>query len=191
MFENVPSAGCTIMQHEIGLHLPSFSAGVRNSLRRKPGLILVGELRDMETILASVEAANTGHPIYTTTHANDVAHIIRRLTLRFPADLQSHAFHDVLATTHMLVSQLLVPRRAGGRICLREWLVLTEPARREVSRAGMEHSIESVHAILQRGEDGRSMKTTVRMAFDRGDITAETAARVLSRYGYGDAALAA
>ncbi len=54
---------------------PSFAAGVRNSLRRKPALIMVGELRDMDTVLASVEAAQTGHPIYTTTHANDVAHI--------------------------------------------------------------------------------------------------------------------
>ena len=73
VFEAIDSSTSTVMQHEIGLHLPSFAAGVRNSLRRKPALLLVGELRDMETIMASVEAANTGHPIYTTTHANDVA----------------------------------------------------------------------------------------------------------------------
>ncbi|NGM38041.1 MULTISPECIES: type IV pilus twitching motility protein PilT [Methylobacterium] len=191
VFEAVASATCTVMQHEIGLHLPSFAAGVRNSLRRKPALIMVGELRDMDTILASVEAAQTGHPIYTTTHANDVAHILRRLTLKFPADLQVQAFHDVLASTHLLVSQLLVPRVGGGRVCLREWQVLTDRVRREVARAGMAEAVDTLRAIIGRGEDGRSMKVTVLAALEQGAIDVKTARRVLDRYGYRDARLAA
>jgi defect in organelle trafficking protein DotB len=191
VFEGVPSGSCFIMQHEIGLHLPSFDAGVRNSLRRKPSLILVGELRDKETILACAEAANTGHPIYTTAHANDAASIVRRLTLKFPADLQIQAFHDVLATTHMVVSQLLVPRVGGGRVCLREWQVLTDPIRREVSRAGMEHSIDTLRTIIQRGDEGRSMKATVFAALQDGTIDTATANRVLENYGYRDDRLAA
>lgn len=191
VFEAIDSASSTVMQHEIGLHLPSFAAGVRNSLRRKPALLLVGELRDMETILASVEAANTGHPIYTTTHANDVAHILRRLTLKFPAVLQHQAFHDILATTHLMVSQLLVPRVGGGRICLREWQVLTDPIRREVARAGMAQAVDTLRAIIERREDGQSMKATVTDALTRGDIDTLTARRVLERYGHRDARLAA
>ena len=191
VFENVPSASCTVMQHEIGLHLPSFAAGVRNSLRRKPSLIMVGELRDMDTIMASVEAAQTGHPIYTTIHANDVAHILRRLTLKFPADLQTQAFHDVLSSTHLLVSQLLVPRVGGGRVCLREWQVLTDRVRREVARAGMADAVDTLRAIIGRGEDGRSMRATVMAALDQGAIDVSTARRVLDRYGYRDARLAA
>jgi defect in organelle trafficking protein DotB len=191
VFENVPSSTCTIMQHEIGVHLPSFAAGVRNSLRRKPALIMVGELRDMDTVLASVEAAQTGHPIYTTTHANDVAHILRRLTLKFPADLQVQAFHDVLSSTHLLVSQLLVPKVGGGRVCLREWQVLTDPVRREVARAGMAEAVETLRTIIARGEDGRSMKVTVMSALEQGVIDVATARRVLDRYGYRDARLAA
>ncbi|KMO39413.1 secretion system protein E [Methylobacterium aquaticum] len=191
VFENVPSSTCTIMQHEIGVHLPSFAAGVRNSLRRKPALIMVGELRDMDTVLASVEAAQTGHPIYTTTHANDVAHILRRLTLKFPADLQVQAFHDVLSSTHLLVSQLLVPKVGGGRVCLREWQVLTDPVRREVARAGMAEAVETLRTIIARGEDGRSMRITVMSALERGVIDVATARRVLDRYGYRDARLAA
>ncbi|KMO42119.1 secretion system protein E [Methylobacterium variabile] len=191
VFENVPSATCTVMQHEIGLHLPSFAAGVRNSLRRKPALIMVGELRDMDTILASVEAAQTGHPIYTTTHANDVAHILRRLTLKFPADLQVQAFHDVLASTHLLVSQLLVPRVGGGRVCLREWQVLTDRVRREVARGGMADAVDTLRTIIGRGEDGRSMRVTVMAAVEQGAIDVKTARRVLDRYGYRDARLAA
>lgn len=191
VFEGVPSASCTVMQHEIGLHLPSFAAGVRNSLRRKPALIMVGELRDMDTVLASVEAAQTGHPIYTTTHANDVAHILRRLTLKFPSDLQVQAFHDVLTSTHLLVSQLLVPKVGGGRVCLREWQVLTDRVRREVARAGMAEAVDTLRTIIARGEDGRSMKVTVMTALDQGVIDTATARRVLDRYGYRDARLAA
>lgn len=191
VFEAVPSGRCTVMQHEIGLHLPTFAAGVRNSLRRKPGLVLVGELRDMHTVMASVEAAQTGHPIYTTTHANDVAHILRRLTLMFPADLQTQAFHDVLGSSHLLVSQLLVPRVGGGRVCLREWQVLTNPVRREVARAGMAESVEALREIIGRRQDGRSMKDTVALALDRALIDVATARRVLERYGYRDARLAA
>lgn len=191
VFEGVPSASSTIMQHEIGLHLPSFAAGVRNSLRRKPSLIMVGELRDMDTILATVEAAQTGHPIYTTTHANDVAHILRRLTLKFPADLQVQAFHDVLASTHLLVSQLLVPRVGGGRVCLRECQVLTDRVRREVARAGMADAVDTLRTIIGRGEDGRSMRVTVTAALEQGAIDVKTARRVLDRYGYRDARLAA
>jgi defect in organelle trafficking protein DotB len=191
VFEGVPSASCTVMQHEIGLHLPSFAAGVRNSLRRKPALIMVGELRDMDTVLASVEAAQTGHPIYTTTHANDVAHILRRLTLKFPSDLQLQAFHDVLSSTHLLVSQLLVPKVGGGRVCLREWQVLTDRVRREVARAGMAEAVDTLRTIIARGEDGRSMKVTVMTALEQGVIDVATARRVLDRYGYRDARLAA
>ncbi len=184
VFEAVPSPTCTISQHEIGVHLPDFAAGVRNSLRRKPGLIVVGELRDMDTIMAAVEAANTGHPLYTTTHANNMALVLRRLSLKFPADLQSQGFHDVLATTHMIVSQVLVPKVGGGRVCLREWQVLTDDIRREIEREGMERSPATMQAIIRRNENGRSMDRTVRTALAQNLIDTETAHRVLQRYGY-------
>ena len=191
VFEGIASSTCTISQHEIGIHLASFADGVRGAMRRKPGLIVVGEVRDMETIMAMVEASNTGHPIYTTTHANDVASIIRRLTLKFPAELQFQAFHDVLATIRLLISQVLVPRCGGGRTCLREWLVVTDTVRRELSGAGPERSTVLAREILDRNGDGRSMRVSVHRAFDAGEIDAETAKRVLYRYGYRDDPLAA
>lgn len=184
VFEAVPSPTCTISQHEIGVHLPDFAAGVRNALRRKPGLIVVGELRDMDTIMAAVEAANTGHPLYTTTHANNVALVLRRLSLKFPADLQAQGFYDVLATTHMIVSQVLVPKVGGGRVCLREWQVITDDIRRAVEREGLERSPATLQAIIRRNEGGRSMDRTVRTALREGLIDPRTAQRVLQRYGY-------
>lgn len=191
VFEGISSATCTISQHEIGVHLGSFADGVRGAMRRKPALIVVGEVRDRETIAAMVEASNTGHPIYTTTHANDVASIIRRLTLKFPAEMQFQAFHDVLSTVRLLISQVLVPRVGGGRTCLREWQVVTDPVRREISEAGPEHATVVTRDIVDRDVDGRSMRSTVHLAHAAGTIDAETARRVLYRYGYRNDPLAA
>lgn len=190
VFDTIESPHSTISQHEIGQHLKSFADGVRNSLRRKPALIVIGELRDMETILAAVEASATGHPIYTTTHANDVAHIMRRMTLKFPPDLQSHAFHDILSSTHMMISQLLVPRVGGGRICLREWQILSEDLRREIVDGGIVESTATVRSIIQRCVNGQSMNVTVLNAYRAGAISEATARRVLDRYEYKDVSLA-
>ena len=110
--------------------------------------------------------------------------MLRRLSLKFPADLQSQGFHDVLATTHMIVSQVLVPKVGGGRVCLREWQVLTDEIRCEVEREGMERSAVTMQSIIRRNEGGRSMDRTVRTALAQSLIDTRTAQRVLQRYGY-------
>lgn len=79
VYDSIPKHSCVVSQSEIPRHIPSFSDGVRNALRRKPRLILVGESRDLETIDAVLEAALTGHPVYTTVHSNGVGETMRRL----------------------------------------------------------------------------------------------------------------
>lgn len=188
-FDNIPSSTCIISQQEIGLHLPSFAAGVRNSLRRKPGLIMIGELRDAETIVASVEAANNGHPIYTTTHANSTDLTFKRLFEKFPSDHQSQAFYSVLATTNMIVAQRLVPRKADPEkyICLREWIVITNDVRRILEEAGPEKYDRVMRKMLDDdaiGVYGRSIKKTVKMKWREGLISDDTALWVLRNFGY-------
>ncbi|MFG1270549.1 ATPase, T2SS/T4P/T4SS family [Xanthobacter sp. DSM 14520] len=184
LFADVPSACCTIAQHEVPLHVPSFADGVRNAMRRNPSLIEIQELRDAETITAAAEAANTGHTVYATTHASSVAHVFRRLPQRFPADQQVPGFFDVVSSTHLLVSQVLVPSVAGGRTCLREWQLITEDVRLEVERAGPSGAFERMRDIIARGEAGRPMSATVARKLEGGEITVETAIRALYRYGY-------
>src|SRR3990167_11019821 len=86
VYDSVTMPTSVVAQSEIPRHLPSFADGVRNALRRKPHLILVGEARDPETISAVLEAALTGHPVYTTLHTNGVAETIRRLVGSFPQE---------------------------------------------------------------------------------------------------------
>ena len=193
VFGGLPSAVCTIVQEEIGLHLHSFAAGVVNSLRRKPGLLMVGEMRDAATIGAGVEAANLGIPVLTTAHANKVSVGIRRMVQRFPADRQTQAFFDIVATTHMLVSQRLVDHADGDgkKICLREWQVITDDVRRELEAVGPEKHARRLQEIIDTPNNptGRSMRETVLRRFKAGEITREVARRVLLLYSYHTAVL--
>lgn len=129
VFDNVEKISSVVSQSEIPRHLPSFAAGVRNALRRKPRLILVGEARDTETISAVMEAAMTGHPVYTTLHSNGVSETIRRLVITFPAEERQGRTVDIIETVRLVVSQRLVPTVDGKRVALREYLVFNEKIR--------------------------------------------------------------
>lgn len=129
VYDEIQMASSVVSQTEIPRHLPSFAAGVRNALRRKPMLILVGEARDPETIAAVLEAALTGHPVYTTLHTNGVAETIRRLVTSFPAGERHGRTIDIIETMRLIVWQKLVPSLDGKRVALREYLVFNEDVR--------------------------------------------------------------
>ncbi|EKD73642.1 MAG: hypothetical protein ACD_45C00236G0003 [uncultured bacterium] len=129
VYDSVEKTSSIVSQSEIPRHLPSFAAGVRNALRRKPRLILVGEARDPETIAAVMEAAMTGHPVYTTLHSNGVAETMRRLVTTFPPDERQGRTIDIIETIRLVVSQRLVPTIDGKRVALREYLAFDENVR--------------------------------------------------------------
>ena len=95
---------------------------MRNALRRKPRLILVGEARDAETISAVIDAALTGHPVYTTLHSNGVSDAVRRMISTFPAEERNGRALDILETLRLVVWQKLAPSTDGKRVALREYL---------------------------------------------------------------------
>ena len=129
VYDDVHKPSCIISQSEIPRHLPSFAAGVRNALRRKPRLILVGETRDQETTNALLEASLTGHPVYTTVHSNGVAETVRRLVNAFPEEERNSKSIDIIETMRMVVWQRLVQTVDGKRMPLREYLVFDESIR--------------------------------------------------------------
>lgn len=129
VFDNVEKISSIVSQSEIPRHLPSFAAGVRNALRRKPRLILVGEARDPETIAAVMEAAMTGHPVYTTLHSNSVAETMRRLVVTFPPEERQGRTIDIIETVRLIISQRLAPTVDGKRVAIREYLVFDEKIR--------------------------------------------------------------
>jgi defect-in-organelle-trafficking protein DotB len=129
VYDNVDSPNASISQSEIPLHLPDFPSAVRNALRRKPEFILVGEARDKETIAAVIDAALTGHTVYTTVHSNGVADTIRRMVSAFPEEERYGRSVDLISLIRAIVWQMLVPTKDGKRMALREWLVFTPDVR--------------------------------------------------------------
>lgn len=168
VFDSIDMPTSIVGQTEIPRHLPSFAAGVRNALRRKPMLIMVGEARDQETISAVLEAALTGHPVYTTLHTNGVAETIRRLVTSFPSGERHGRTIDILETARLIVWQKLVPTVDGKRVALREYLIFNE----EVRDILLESPLESVTAITRRllKERGQPMIIDAQKKYDAGII---------------------
>ena len=168
VYDTIEKPSSIVSQSEIPRHLPSFAAGVRNALRRKPGLILVGEARDQETIAASLEAALTGHPVYTTLHTNGVAETMRRLVTSFPAEERQGRIIDILETTRLIVWQKLVPSDDGKRVALREFLVFTESVRDQLLQADPSQITAATRTLLKK--EGQPMVVDAKKKFDEGLI---------------------
>lgn len=148
VYDNIKRASAVISQSEIPRHLPTFAAGVRNALRRKPRLILVGEARDQETISAVIEAALTGHPVYTTLHTVGVAETIRRLVGSFPTEERSGKILDILETVRLIICQKLLPSTDGKQVAIREYLAFDSAMREKLQDSDEEHLLINVRKML-------------------------------------------
>ena len=168
VYDEIPMKSAVVSQSEIPRHLPSFDAGVRNALRRKPRAILVGEARDKDTIAAVIEAAVTGHPEYTTLHTNGVAETIRRLVMTFPMEERAARTVDIIETIRLVIWQTLVPSLDGRRVALREYLVFDEKIRDILLDTSPDHVTMKVRELLK--EHGQTMDQDAKKKFDQGII---------------------
>jgi len=124
---------CVIEQREVGVDTPSFAHALRSALREDPDVVLVGELRDLESIAIALTVAETGHLVFGTLHTNDAAQAIHRLVDVFPAEQQQQIRVQLGSTLIAVVHQELLPRIGGGRVAAFEVLVAT-PAVRNLIR---------------------------------------------------------
>lgn len=186
IFSDVASPACIVAQSEIPTHLRSFADGLVNAMRRKPSLIVVGEMRDPQTIMAGNNAAITGHPVYATVHANNSAVILRRMVSLCEAAQQRQVFSDLAMNTRLLMSQTLMPKIGGGLVCLRDWIVVDPDRGEELLDAGPSDHVKLMRSWMERGDRARSMRRSVEDARGRDLIDPDTAARTLKRYGYKD-----
>lgn len=169
VYDEIETISAVVSQSEIPRHLPSFADGVRNALRRKPRLIMVGECRDAETISAALEAALTGHPVYTTLHTSGVAETMRRLVTSFSGEERLGRTIDILETIRLCIWQKLVPTVDGKRVALREYLVFDEPAR-DILLEGNPNEVTSITRKLIR-ERGQLMTVDAKEKFEQGIIS--------------------
>jgi len=172
VYDEIETTSSIVSQSEIPRHLPSFAEGVRNALRRKPRLIMVGECRDAQTISAALEAALTGHPVYTTLHTSGVAETMRRLVTSFSGTERLGRTIDILETIRLCIWQKLVPTVDGKRVALREYLVFDEEAR-DILLEADPNDVTRVTRRLVR-ERGRLMTVDAKEKFDEGIISERT-----------------
>lgn len=172
VYDEIETISAIVSQSEIPRHLPSFAEGVRNALRRKPRLIMVGECRDSKTISAALEAALTGHPVYTTLHTSGVAETMRRLVTSFAGEERLGRTIDILETIRLCIWQKLAPTVDGKRVALREYLVFDEKAR-DILLEADPNDVTRVTRQLVR-ERGRLMTVDAKEKFDEGIISERT-----------------
>lgn len=135
------SQGCVITQREVGLQTRSFADALKHVLRQDPNVVLIGEMRDLETIAAAMTIAETGHLVFATLHTNDAAQTVDRIIDVFPPHQQQQIRAQVSVALKAVISQQLLPRRDGkGRVAARE-VMFNVPAVSNLIREGKTHLI--------------------------------------------------
>jgi twitching motility protein PilT len=162
-----------VNQREVGTQTQSFNAALRSALREDPDVILVGELRDLETISLALTAAETGHLVFATVHTSSAAKTVDRLVDVFPASQQAQVRTMVSESLLGVCTQMLLAKVGGGRAAALEILVGT-PAVRNLIREGKTHQIPS--AMQVGGKAGMvTMEAAVMDLIGRGVVTADEA----------------
>ena len=168
-----------VEQREIGTDTPSFSSALKHVLRQDPDVILVGEMRDPETIATVLTAAETGHLVLSTLHTSSAAEAIERIVDVFEGAKQKQVLIQMAAVLRVIVAQQLIPTKDGTRVAAREILINT-PA---VSNLIRENNISQITSVIQtsKKEGMISMEQAVEILKKEGLIDAETAEKRVGR----------
>jgi twitching motility protein PilT len=162
-----------IVQREVHYDTYSFSAALRSALREDPDVVLIGEMRDLETIASAITIAETGHLVFATLHTNSASQSVDRIIDVFPPHQQPQIRSQLSNILMAIVSQRLVPTIGGGRVAAAEILVANS-AVRNIIREGKTHQLE---AVIQTGSEFgmQSMDRTLGGLIKAGTITYEEA----------------
>ncbi len=137
------SKKCLVTQRQVGLHTRGFKQALRAALREDPDIILVGEMRDLETVSIAIETAETGHLVFGTLHTTTAASTVDRIIDQFPADRQSQVRVMLSESLRGVIAQTLCKRMGGGRVAARE-ILLSIPAVSNLIREGKTFQIPSI-----------------------------------------------
>lgn len=165
---------CIVNQREIGSDAPNFAAGLKAALRQDPDVILVGEMRDVETIGTAITAAETGHLVFATLHTQDTPQTIDRIIDVFPADQQAQIRVQLAVSLQGIVTQQLLPTADGAGRCVAAEVMVPTPAVRNLIREGKTHQL---YSVLQTGgaQGMQTMDASLVGLVRSGKITRQTA----------------
>lgn len=146
---------CIISQRNIGSDSKSFANAIKSALREDPDIILVGEMRDQETIGAAITAAETGHIVFGTLHTNSAVQTINRIVDVFPAAEQAQIRTQISMGLISVISQALLPKMGGGRVAVQE-ILINNPA---VGNLIRENKISQIYSQMQLNQQKTGMQT--------------------------------
>lgn len=164
---------CIVTQREVGNDVTSFASALRGALRQDPDVILVGEMRDLETIEAAVGAAETGHLVFATLHTTGAARTVDRIVDAFPADMKDQMRTQLASSIIAVISQVLCKKTGGGRIASFEIMVTTT----SISQLIRENKTYRIASDIQTGASRGmiSLDAHLLSLFNRNLISAEEA----------------
>ena len=166
---------CVVNQREVNADTQTFNAALRTALRQDPDVILIGEMRDLETIETALRIAETGHLTFATLHTNSAASTINRIIDVFPAGQQSQIRSQLALVLEGILCQTLLPNSVGdGRVMGLE-ILMPNPAIRNLIR---EDKVHQIYSMMQTGQDKSGMQTmnqSLAALYQQGSITLETA----------------
>jgi twitching motility protein PilT len=165
---------CLISQREIGVHSPSFAAALHSALREDPDVILVGEMRDLETVSIAVTAAEMGILVMGTLHTNGAGQTIDRIVNSFPTDKQAHVRTMLSTSLRGVISQQLVARKGEPGLVAALEIMVNTPAVSNLIRQG---KLDQLETAIQGGAriGMRTMDSALKDLLDQGRITGKTA----------------
>ena len=165
---------CLISQREVGVHSPSFASALHSALREDPDAILVGELRDLETMSIAMTAAEMGVLVMGTLHTNGAAATIDRAVNIFPADKQDHVRNMLSTSLRGIVSQQLCKKKDGTGRCVALEILINTSAAANLIRQGKLEQLENV--MQSSGREGMiTMDSSLKKLYDDGMITGQEA----------------
>jgi twitching motility protein PilT len=162
-----------VEQVEIGVDAPDFPTALRAALRQAPDVIVVGEMRDPETMRIAVAAAETGHLVLSTLHTTDVASTISRISDSFPPERQPTIRQELAMAISAVLTQVLLPSKRGGRVPVAELLMIGYGARQHIRRNALQHLHQEITMTKSKGSV--SQEESLQQLVRQGDVDREEA----------------
>ncbi|HEY3204917.1 MAG TPA: PilT/PilU family type 4a pilus ATPase [Thermoanaerobaculia bacterium] len=146
-----PHRSCLVEQVEIGVDAPDFPTALRAAMRQAPDVIVVGEMRDPETMRIALAAAETGHLVFSTVHTTDVASTVSRVADSSPPERQNTIRQELSMALAAVLTQTLLPRKAGGRAAAAELLFVSYGARQHIRKNALQHLHQEIAITRKQG----------------------------------------
>jgi twitching motility protein PilT len=146
-----PHRASLVEQVEIGADAPDFPTALRAALRQAPDVIVVGEMRDPETMRIALAASETGHLVFSTVHTTDAASTISRVADSFPAERQNTIRQELSMSLAAVLTQTLLPKKGGGRAAAAEMLFVSYGARQHIRKNALQHLHQEIAITRKQG----------------------------------------